>query len=402
MEVFSEELRQRLIDVSKGRFFDRIELLDLYLWVKNFNPKEYDLAISVLEHIDFYREFDFISLFESAISNLSISSQNPVFHFLSVGKPGKSGDLALYQLQKIYSSKKKKPNIYYYADEVFNQKLDVDDYIVFVDDYIGSGNSFYDYINGMPSKDNLLNYPRLCLISGIIMDDGLRFLKRNYKQIIISYGDIKYKAFKKGISPFGGYIKMKRIRDLCYKYGMKLFPNGPLGYKNVQSLVIMEHASPNNSLPILWSNKKNWYPLFPRSYSINVERMTQNRQDTNRWISLIRKNIGVPNGVNIASLYSNHHSIIINILILLINNKSEYVIANTLGLTHNDMQFFKQLGISYKYWDNNWIVPEFIRQQYIEDNSYFLRKRRQDEDLILEKQDDKNQIYVPETFRQLK
>ena len=156
MEVFSEELRQRLIDVSKSRFFDRIELLDLYLWVKNFNPKEYDLAISVLEHIDFYREFDFISLFESAISNLSISSQNPVFHFLSVGKPGKSGDLALYQLQKIYSSKKKKPNIYYYADEVFNQKLDVDDYIVFVDDYIGSGNSFYDYINGMPSKDNLL------------------------------------------------------------------------------------------------------------------------------------------------------------------------------------------------------------------------------------------------------
>ena len=64
------------------------------------------------------------------------------------------------------------------------------------------------------------------------------------------YGDVKVHAFSKSKSPFGGYLKMKELREFCYKYGEQICKGRELGYSNSQALVLFAHAVPNNTLPI--------------------------------------------------------------------------------------------------------------------------------------------------------
>jgi hypothetical protein len=47
------------------------------------------------------------------------------------------------------------------------------------------------------------------------------------------------------------------------KYGKKLYKNHMLGYKDSQLLLGLEHNTPNNTLPIFWSEEE-WSPIFKR------------------------------------------------------------------------------------------------------------------------------------------
>lgn len=404
MKPLPKEQHDRLVDVATNRFFNRIDLLELYFWLDNFQPEEYEMAITLLEHVDYYRESDFVSLLKNAIDKLQLNN-NSKLHFIPIGDPGKSGYIVLYQLQKLYAPIKNKAFFYSTPDSIEIEQLLPNDYIILVDDFIGSGRTVDKFLDALKDKERLLQFPRLCLICGIIMKSGLGLLHRKYTipyHVVIATGDIKYKAFEKGESPFGGYVRMKRMRDFCYKYGLKLYREGPLGFKNTQSLVIIEHSSPNDSLPILWSSRKKWVPLAPRSYDYATERATQSRQDNNRWISLFKKTIGLGDHEEFKDMFSGDNYTLLLILKLLMEKKTESVIANILGMTFEDMQRLKAKGIDFDYWDQNWDVSDFTKKQYKEAIAYFKRINRSDEDIISEREDERNMIYVPETFRGLK
>ena len=51
MRPLSKDQHSRLVEVSSKRYFNRIELYELYLWLDNFEPDEYDMAITLLEHV---------------------------------------------------------------------------------------------------------------------------------------------------------------------------------------------------------------------------------------------------------------------------------------------------------------------------------------------------------------
>lgn len=409
MTPLSKEQHDRLVEVANKRFFNRLEMYELYLWLDNFKPEEYELAIALLEHIDFYREKDFVSLLAIAISELSTDKKSIRFHFLPIGKPGKSGDIVVYQLHKLFAQSEIKAVVYNYASEIALEALNENDYLVLVDDFIGSGNTVDTFIQTIPNKESLLSYPQLSIICGVIMKNGLGLLNRKYTKpygVSIHAGDIKNRAFEKGLSPFGGYIRMKRMRDFCYKYGVCLSRHFPLGYKNTQSLVIIEHTSPNDSIPILWSNKlykgKPWIPLAPRNYPIVVERAAIDRQENNRWISKLKSILDAESDEDVKRTFSGENYTIILILRLLMRGKPESVIANTLGLTFEDMQEVKKKGVTLGFWDDDWEVDAFAKKQYEEAVDYFKRQKREKRENDDELEDERNMIFVPETFRNLK
>ena len=90
------------------------------------------------------------------------------------------------------------------------------------------------------------------------MADAIENITNSIEKSSVFVSMKKNKAFK------GNNILLReqtKIREICYKYGDIIYrkrSNGahPLGYNNSQALVTFPYGTPNNTLPIIWSNGK--------------------------------------------------------------------------------------------------------------------------------------------------
>lgn len=58
--------------------------------------------------------------------------------------------------------------------------------------------------------------------------------------------------------------EMLKAREVAKEKGTRLEKNAPLGYGDSQAALVFFESCPNNTLPILWSSRSGWLPLFPR------------------------------------------------------------------------------------------------------------------------------------------
>ena len=56
----------------------------------------------------------------------------------------------------------------------------------------------------------------------------------------------------------------KFAKELAEEYGKRIEPKKPLGHNNGEYSFGMFYNIPNNSLPIFWSDKNEWHPIFLR------------------------------------------------------------------------------------------------------------------------------------------
>lgn len=191
-----------------------------------------------------------------------------------IDKPGKSG--AAYA--KLFADENK-----IYADFVISKNSILEkitntsnvDALIFVDDFIGTGNSSSSYFaqidkeiwKTIKAKNVSVFFLTICGFQ-----NGKKYLQDfvSAKEIpleiyVCDELDDAYKVF----SETSQIIKDERIRNkcfnICYPIGSRLVKDNPLGYGDCQALVVFENSCPNNSLPILWSVTKEWRPLFPRN-----------------------------------------------------------------------------------------------------------------------------------------
>lgn len=141
--------------------------------------------------------------------------------------------------------------------------------IVIIDDFCGSGSQAKTF------NDKFLS----CIkeqVPGIKVSYFSLFATHNGMDLInsLSYDMVKsifvfdetYKCFSQNSRFF--YEKQNDFKAQCKsisrKYGKKLDLTNPLGYKNCQMLLGFHHNTPNNTLPIFWSDKNGWEPIFKR------------------------------------------------------------------------------------------------------------------------------------------
>lgn len=57
---------------------------------------------------------------------------------------------------------------------------------------------------------------------------------------------------------------------MCEKYGNNRWKDAQsaMGYNNDELLISFFHNTPSNTLPIFWTDAKNWYPIFNRDIKI--------------------------------------------------------------------------------------------------------------------------------------
>ena len=154
-------------------------------------------------------------------------------------------------------------------------------------------NKFYRHeIHQQLVKDDLK--PEIIVLSVAYMQHSIVLLEEKIPRFSI-YGTPYIKAFASGSSVFGYRPKMLPLREFAHNYGKDLFETynretkkiekHPLGYNNSQSLIVFPHSVPNNTLPIFWSNKNKWYPLFPRSAEAKLSRLKDFRQENIHWFN---------------------------------------------------------------------------------------------------------------------
>lgn len=229
---------------------------------------------------------------DAAFINKEFQKELNATRFLGIGNPSDSGVHVLYYFRQecklskqyfintsdIFTTNKITEDLpdgkkrTYLKSEITDKKIKR---YIFIDDFCGSGSQATLYLKNLvenikfENKDIEVNY--LMLFGTEFGVNEVRKLNVFNTVEAVFTIDETFKAF----SDDSRYYKIipddvidKDFSKLtAVKYGTPLF-NPPLGYGNCELLLGLYHNTPDNSLPIFWSEENEWQPIFKRYHKI--------------------------------------------------------------------------------------------------------------------------------------
>jgi hypothetical protein len=159
--------------------------------------------------------------------------------------------------------------------------------VVFVDDFIGSGQQFEEQILRRLISDNRIaevvrtkstTPVNFFMLVCVAYDEGLERARKalqaapSWLEMSILVGDIlgkESKAFSQMSQVFPiDTIRCQAEEILVGRIGQHLHPAAPQGWNDMQSLIVFGHNTPNCTLPVIWKNgyvgERLWHAIFPR------------------------------------------------------------------------------------------------------------------------------------------
>lgn len=390
-------------------------------WLENFNDIDVESAIDLLQVFE-YITFDeilyrFNDLLQEILKDIPL---NDKIIILPYGKVGKSGSLITYPLKHTKSYRKREKDILLTHDFEIITNPSMYNHIIFIDDFIGSGNTFhkeYKVLKDIELWIKTNNIKNTYLLSSIIMKEGEGYISNKYPNIKI-HAEIRNKIFDPINSPLKILNNISKIKRMAYHYGSTISVNrfppfvAPFGYGKSESLVSFFHSTPNNTLPIIWGKNKNWEPLFPRSPDIRMSNSRQFKKDIAFMIGICNR-LGIDlyrdeeiiitqkNGKKKRVIKYNtkiHHSIVA-LMRLKKENYSDIIICHILGLTMKELDDIYKEARKLSFVDSakNLSINAdfFIKELYNKTRQEKFRKET-DDNLKL-----KNKLYLPKNFKGL-
>lgn len=397
------------IDLLLPRLKHSVFPTKIIRWLENFDEDEVDLAIdllSVYEYIPF-NEFMF-RLNDLLFEILKDIPKGEKIIIYPYGKVGKSGTLVTYPLKNTNSYKNREKDILLTHDYQNIKDEEVYKHFIFLDDFIGSGQTFcteYSKVNSVKKwiDDNKIEHEYL--LSTIIMSEGKRYIQDRFSKIKI-VSEERNKIFDKSFSPLKAFGNIENIEKMTLKYGGKY----AYGFDDSQSLVSYFHCTPNNTLSIIW-NEYGWVPIFPRFASIRMDEAREFKKEIAFYIGICNR-LGIDlytgnsiiqkkNDKEVRKIKHNSkqdHSVVA-LLFLKSYGYDNLIICHLLGLTREEIKLIyyeaQKLGYINTAYD---ISPEGI--QFLNQLKRKTRpeKFRKETDKNLEI---KNVSYIPKMFNGL-
>lgn len=188
--------------------------------------------------------------------------------FLGLGAPGSSGNLLLYHFRQ----QNELPDDLFCSTESAKASVAAGavDTLVYIDDVSGSGKQatdfWRDHLTDAVLADKKIYYFPLFGTAKALnkIRDKTGFTARSLFTL-----DGSFRCFSTRSRYFAdGEESTRRLaKEICLRYGKKIEPSAPLGFRDGQLLLGFSHNTPNNTLPIFWSTGKgshSWRPLFVR------------------------------------------------------------------------------------------------------------------------------------------
>lgn len=402
------------------RFHYAIDEFDILGWLKNFQPSEWQDALTVLSMVEYLDNSEIIEAYNYCLGKiLNIVPEKVSVNFgkkirkkktklivIPLGELGKSGSGMIYFLRKTktFSEKKHRFEIVYDLDKLSNF-IGSRYSLLFIDDYFGSGGSAVKFYE-KEIQSRITEKTNSYWISIVSQEKAITLIQNKIPNCTVISWKSRDKVFLRNRSPFGSYDKVKLFRDLCYKYGVILDYDNPLGYDNTQGMITFSYGAPNNLLPIFWSSNKQWRPIFPRYSKDRMAQARQFRKETAYWLSLARilnpdiyNMIATGKGTSMVS--SREFKFILRTdfqlfctMRMIKQKRPKPVICQILNLSSKDYEEILNDGQKRKVINNKGILTDYGEKAY-----QGIAKRLLATKLAEAKTEVKSFAYIPQTFR---
>lgn len=387
------------------KFGQAVTEFEVFRWLRNFDEAEWAMALNVLDKVAYYSSDRIEEELLTQLKKVVKDYPGKTIRILPSGDVGKSGHVMAYHMKKVMlKAKPPKGSVKVIALEQLPD-IENDVLLILLDDFSGSGQSIGDFyedkVKGVINGRNIT----CCALCVAYMAKAKKYLKETEGLKI--YGDEYGPAFVRRGSVFGYEPSMKKAREFCFKYGEMMFPQWrerdqkPLGYQNSQSLVCFEHTTPNNTLPILWYDGKiqpsgaQWNPLFPRFANSRIERGRRLRRSSNFWLSTM-SHLKMPN-IDWGTEHTTDNLRLISVIAQKYHHKSDFYIAQVLGISLQDLEEVVTIGKSKKLVDEDGqLTNEAIKiyEEIRKKNNYLEHDIHRH--LMM---DNIDAVYVPKSFR---
>ncbi len=389
------------LDVLSTRLKNVVSPLDILTWLGNFEKEEVNMAIDFLTNLTVYTTNEIEEILNAGFLRLNTrlkEEQRIIVH--PVGRFGKSGSMISYFFQKTEFYRKHRKRIILTPDlKSFFKNDKTQDILVLLDDFVGTGKTIEGYFlekiaNGADK------FSEIVFIGIAGMKVGVQKIKHCFSETIIPKSNIFLKAFSNEASYFG-YRKFYDHRDLAYKYGSlltkaKKLKNGnekhvhALGYENSQALVCFSYGSPNNTLPIIFSNGNDdieWKPLIPRFSEDKVNTAKSFRKNILHELAILKEfgsdnvrksffSLKINKGRKTFSSV-NHIDFSIYAIIKMVRNGFNSVsICQKLGILHDDYERYISIGRERGVFTEQNKMTQFGLELYYEAKKCIERRRR--------------------------
>ena len=247
-------------------------------WLVNFSEDDRISALDILQRLRYVSEEELFQTADYIVDQ--IDSEVPVGHvlyFYPIAKYGKSATLMSYYFQKSSTFKKleREGRALFLHNEfqICQLKFDENSVLIFFDDFFGSGRSFTKYYKTISaiSKPEFKMVECVYAAALYYMPQAEITIKATVKGIKL-IAELHPQIFGPDPLMFSSHPQRENYKQLAYKYSAvnRLFVNPKtkeqhfLGFEESEALITFPYVPPNNTLPIIWSGRSNWYPLFPR------------------------------------------------------------------------------------------------------------------------------------------
>jgi len=296
-ELYIELILQRCRDLIESTIWQDLHVQRLNSWFGNFLSKEDKyFAARVLDNL-IYRprlqtlaliDYLFVRSLPEAANRLSGSAATiddwitpfgrhtahesvrfiPVIR--SIDPPTKSGPLVARMVKRHLQID---DSNFVWPDQIENALEHGASVFVFLDDFVGTGDQFIKFFR-TNNFDTYANDATFIYAPFVAHAEGVKSIRAFNPRILVTFAELldgRQQLFSDCCDCFNDEQNSRvdalaHYHELIEKIGLKssLAERVWLGYGQLALAFSFSHASPNNSLPLLWWRGPNFVPLFDR------------------------------------------------------------------------------------------------------------------------------------------
>jgi hypothetical protein len=226
-----------------------------------------DVAARLLDVVDFYSVDRISGAFRTALAALpgwcrDQRQRRGKWRFAGLSRSaGESADAMMHRFRVANRLDGKQFNdLFIHPSQILLEKLGVDDTLVLIDDFVGTGDSvctaweesYAELVAGIGKV--------YLVVVAAITDGRVRVGKETSITCMpgheLTSGDNFFAA------QCGAFTNIEK--DTILKYCKKAHKKEPKGYRDCGLVLTFQHRCPNNTLPIFHVDHNRWTGLFPR------------------------------------------------------------------------------------------------------------------------------------------